>query len=160
MCQGEYLILCRAGWLFRLLCAYVKFKNHGMNYGFFDAEVLRRRLQGLTDDELITMDKTVSPEASRGKIPRQSPRALASTRFVRKSGSEDIREIHMKQYFFTHDDPPSQPMVGQHDARHTVSHEGRRGGRHGKICDRERHGLPRIARLRVGVYRIEHSCHK
>ena len=23
----------------------------------------------------------------------------------------------MKQYFFTHDDPPSQPMVGQHDAR-------------------------------------------
>lgn len=29
----------------------------GMNYGFFDAKGFRRRLQGLTDDELITRGK-------------------------------------------------------------------------------------------------------
>jgi hypothetical protein len=41
-----------------------------MNYGLFDAEGFRRRLQGLTDDELITTGKTVSPEASHWEDPK------------------------------------------------------------------------------------------
>jgi len=41
----------------------------GMNYGFFDAEGFRRRLQGLTDAELITTGKSVSPAASRWADP-------------------------------------------------------------------------------------------
>src|ERR1700722_9633650 len=42
----------------------------GMNHGLFDAEGFRRRLQGLTDDELITTGKTVSPEASHWEDPK------------------------------------------------------------------------------------------
>jgi hypothetical protein len=42
----------------------------GMNYGFFDSEGFRRRIQGLTDDELITTGKTVSPEASHWEDPK------------------------------------------------------------------------------------------
>lgn len=41
-----------------------------MNYGFFDADGFRRRLQGLTDDELITTGKTVSPESSNWEDPK------------------------------------------------------------------------------------------
>jgi hypothetical protein len=82
----------------------------GMNYGLFDAEGFRRRLQGLTDDELITTGKTVSPEASTGKIQRRSRRTLRSTRFVKKNGENGIpgERTRMKQYFFTNEEPPSQ----------------------------------------------------
>jgi hypothetical protein len=42
-----------------------KIQIMGMNYGFFDAEGFRRRLQGLTDAELISTGQAVSPAASR-----------------------------------------------------------------------------------------------
>jgi hypothetical protein len=52
----------------------------GMNYGFFDAEGFRRRLQGLTDDELITTGKTISPEASYWEDPKTNRRKRSKVR--------------------------------------------------------------------------------
>ena len=41
----------------------------GMNYGYFDAEGFRQRIQGLTDAELIATGKGVAPGASRSHDP-------------------------------------------------------------------------------------------
>lgn len=81
----------------------------GMNYGFFDAEGFRRRLQSLTDAELTATGKSVSPGASRWQDPLTISENARKYELCREEWRRRhaAREANMKQYLFTNDDPPS-----------------------------------------------------
>jgi hypothetical protein len=62
--------ICRFALLtFTFYTLSLKRKIMAMNYGFFNTDGFRRRLQDLTDAEHITTGKNVSPAASRWSDP-------------------------------------------------------------------------------------------